>query len=162
MHQESSASQGQTYPPLAGHAQVRTGAKTGSICACADVDFGRYSGAHFAVGRLVDAAGALEGCPVGETPVPHVAKPPELLRRPLTPHVAWVSSEAMQRFGSKSSAISRTFTKVAQAMWSADRRARYPRTKSWLAHHQTSCVGEVDRWVPCEIALPSPKGHFAP
>ena len=39
MHQESSASQGQTYPPLAGHAQVRTGAKTGSICACADVDF---------------------------------------------------------------------------------------------------------------------------
>jgi hypothetical protein len=96
VHQESSASQGQTYPPLAGHAQVRTGAKTGSICACADVDFGRYSGAHFAVGRLVDAAGALEGCPVGETPVPHVAKPPELLRRPHTPHVAWVSSEAMQ------------------------------------------------------------------
>ena len=33
MHQESSASQGQTYPPLGGRAKVRTGAKTGSICA---------------------------------------------------------------------------------------------------------------------------------
>lgn len=33
-----------------------------------------------------------------------------------------------RRFGPKSSAISRTFTKVAQAMWSADQRARYPRT----------------------------------
>ena len=33
MHQESSASQGQTYPPLGGRTQVRTGAKTGSICA---------------------------------------------------------------------------------------------------------------------------------
>jgi len=33
VHQESSASQGQTYPPLGGHGHVRTGAKAGSICA---------------------------------------------------------------------------------------------------------------------------------